>query len=93
MSILEIPKVTINKVYEDGQIQLTRYTSLQRDGVEISRVDESDGVIAPCVKINNVWNDYDYSLEPQLLQNLCAGIWTDELKTQYKADQDAGSLV
>lgn len=63
------------------------------DGETITARSNHNRTIQPCVKTNGVWADYDFSAEEQDIQNVCSSLWTEELKTQFKSDQDAGSLV
>ena len=76
-------------------IQIRTATIIKDDGTEISR-NFSRKVIHPCVKSGNetdgyTWSDYDTSSESTEVQGIATAVWTDAVKTAYKAHIDAQS--
>ena len=72
-------------------IQIRTATVIKDDGTEISRSFHRK-VIYPCVKSGNTWSDYDTSSESTEVQGIASAVWTDAVKTAYKAMVDAQSI-
>ena len=72
-------------------IQIRTATVIKDDGTEISRSFHRK-VIHPCVKSDNTWSDYDTSSESTEVQAIASAVWTDAVKTAYKAMVDAQSI-
>ena len=72
-------------------IQIRTATVIKDDGTEISR-SFSRKVIHPCVKSGDTWSDYDTSSESTEVQGIASAVWTDAVKTAYKAMVDAQSI-
>jgi len=72
-------------------IQIRTATVIKDDGTEISRSFHRK-VIHPCVKSGNTWSDYDTSSESTEVQGIASAVWTDAVKTAYKAMVDAQSI-
>jgi len=72
-------------------IQIRTATVIKDDGTEISRSFYRK-VIHPCVKSGNTWSDYDTSSESTEVQGIASAVWTDAVKTAYKAMVDAQSI-
>jgi len=72
-------------------IQIRTATIIKDDGTEISR-SFSRKVIHPCVKSGDTWSDYDTSSESTEVQGIASAVWTDAVKTAYKAMVDAQSI-
>ena len=66
-------------VGEYKHVQCREATIIKENGVEISRSFKRH-VLAP---------DADISGEPQETQDICAAVWTDEVKAAYNAYQDS----
>jgi len=71
-------------------IQIRTATVISEDGEEISR-NFSRRVIHPCVKSGDpaTWSDYNTSSESTEVQGIATAVWTDAVKTAYKAMVDA----
>ena len=69
-------------------IQIRTATIIKDNGVEISR-NFSRRVIHPCVKTNDTWSDYDLSSESAEVSGIANVVWTDGVKTAWKAHMDA----
>ena len=72
-------------------IQIRTATVIKDSGTEISR-SFSRKVIHPCVKSGDTWSDYDTSSESTEVQAIASAVWTDAVKTAYKAMVDAQSI-
>lgn len=74
-------------------IQIRTATVIKDDGTEISR-SFSRKVIHPCVKSGDpaTWSDYDTSSESTEVQGIASAVWTDAVKTAYKAMVDAQAI-
>jgi hypothetical protein len=72
-------------------IQIRTATVIKDDGTEISR-NFSRKVIHPCVKSGDTWSDYDTSSESTEVQGIATAVWTDAVKTAYKAHVDAQDI-
>ena len=72
-------------------IQIRTATVITEDGTEISR-SFSRKVIHPCVKSGDTWSDYDTSSESTEVQGIATAVWTDAVKTAYKAMVDAQAV-
>ena len=69
-------------------IQIRTATVITEDGTEISR-NFHRRVIYPCVKSGDTWSDYDTSSESAEVQGIATAVWTDAVKSAYKAMVDA----
>lgn len=72
-------------------IQIRTATIVKEDGTEISR-SFSRKVIHPCTKSSDEWSDTDISSESAQVQRIANAVWTDAVKTAYKAHVDAQSI-
>ena len=72
-------------------IQIRTAVVIKDDGTEISRSFHRK-VIHPCVKSGDTWSDYDTSSESTEVQGIASAVWTDAVKTAYKAMVDAQSI-
>jgi hypothetical protein len=59
-------------------------------GTEISR-SYSRNMLAPCVKTDDTWSNTDITGESTEVQAICNAVWTDAVRTAYKAHVDAQS--
>jgi len=77
-------------------IQIRTATIISEDGAEISRTFHRK-VIHPCVKTGEgedaTWADYDTSSESTEVQGIASAVWTDAVKTAYKAQVDASENI
>ena len=80
--------ITKEVVYDDisvrgefKEINCREATIIKEDGVELSRSYDRH-VLYP---------DADISGEPQETQDICAVVWTDEVKAAYAASKNDGS--
>ena len=72
-------------------IQIREATIIKDDGTEISR-SFSRKVIHPCTKSGDTWSDTDTSSESTEVQGIATAVWTDAVKTAYKAHVDAQAI-
>ena len=82
----EDDKIEIVGKYKTVQIRTA--TVVSEDGVEISRTFKRR-LINCCTKANGVWSNTDISGESSEIQAVCNGVWTDAIRTAYKARFDA----
>ena len=71
-------------------VQVRTATVIKRDGVEISR-SFSRHVLEPCTKSGDTWSNTDITGESTEVQGICNAVWTDAVRTAYKAHVDAQS--
>jgi hypothetical protein len=76
------------EVREDGQVQVRTATVIKEDGPELTRSFHRH-VLAPSIKIDDVWEDADISGEMATVQAICNAVWTSAVKTAYQEAQDA----
>ena len=69
-------------------IQIRTATVIKDDGTEISR-SFSRKVIHPCVKSGDTWSDTDISGESAEVRGIAGAVWSDAVKTAYKAAVDS----
>ena len=72
-------------------IQIREATIIKDDGTEISRSFHRK-VIHPCTKSGDTWSDTDTSSESTEVQAIASAVWTDAVKTAYKAMVDTQSI-
>jgi len=72
-------------------IQIRTATVIKDDGIEISR-SFSRKVIHPCTKSGDTWADTDTSSESTEVQGIASAVWTDAVKTAYKAMVDSQAI-
>ena len=89
--------MALNKSTEEDKIEIVgnhkfvvirTATVITEDGNELSRSFERR-TLAPCVKSDGAWSDTDISSESTAVQGICNAVWSDEIKTAYKAFWDA----
>ena len=78
----------IEVVGDFKHVQVRTATVIKRDGVEISR-SFSRHVLAPCTKSGDTWSNTDITGESTEVQAICNAVWTDAIRTAYKAHVDA----
>ena len=69
-------------------VQVRTATVVSEDGVELSR-SFSRHVLAPCTKSGDTWSNTDITGESTEVQAICNAVWTDAIRTAYKAHVDA----
>jgi len=81
-------KIQVVGEYKFVQVRTARV--IYDDGVEISR-SYSRKVLAPCEKTGDplAWSNTDVTGESTEVQAICNGVWTDAVRTAYKAHIDA----
>ena len=72
--------VTANKI-----VQVREVTVIKKDGVEISRSFHRYSLPPGSVNTDKVWTDTDISAETDEIKAICTTVWTDAVKTAYKA--------
>lgn len=76
------------EITADKSVQVRTATVIKRDGVEISR-NFHRHVVTPSTKSGDTWADTDISGESTEVQAICNAVWTDAVKTAYKAAVDS----
>jgi hypothetical protein len=74
----EVVYDNVSVIGEFKEVNCREATIIKEDGVEISR-SFTRHVLFP---------DADISGEPQETQDICAAVWTDEVKAAYIANRD-----
>ena len=69
-------------------VQVRKATVVKDDGVEISR-NFHRHVLQCSTKTGDSWGDTDISGESAEVQAICNAVWSDGVKTAYKAAMDA----
>ena len=68
-------------------VQVRTATVIKEDGVELNRSFHRHALVC-CTKDGDTWSDTDISNESAEVQAICNAVWTDEIKTAYKAYHD-----
>ena len=84
----EIVEDKIEVVGEYKRIQIRTATVIKEDDVELSRSFHRH-MLNCCTKDGDTWADTDISGESSEVQGICNAVWTDEVKTAYKAWYDS----
>ena len=79
-------KIEVVGDYKHVQVRTARV--IYDDGTEISR-SFSRHVLAPCIKSGDTWSNTDITGESTEVQAICNAVWTDAVRTAYKAHVDA----
>ena len=93
MAITKTEEIAQIEIVQTCIIQVLLKVIITEDGQEISRSNKRYSLI-PCGHTgdgvsNWVWNDTDISDQPQKVQDICNTVWTDAVKTAYKAKIEA----
>lgn len=93
MAITKTEEIAQIEIVQNCIIQVLLKVIITEDGQEISRSNKRYSLI-PCGHTgdgvsNWVWNDTDISDQPQQVQDICNTVWTDAVKTAYKAKIEA----
>lgn len=85
----EIIEDRIEVVTDYKAVQVRTATIIKEDGVELNRSFHRHK-LNPCIRNSEtgVWSDTDISNESAEVQAICNAVWTDEIKTAYKAYND-----
>ena len=84
----EIIEDKIEVVGEYKRIQVRTATVIKEDDVELNRSFHRN-TLHCCIKSGDTWADTDISGESSEVQGICNAVWTDEVKTAYKAWYDS----
>ena len=84
----EIIEDKIEVVGNYKSVQVRTATVIKENDVELNR-SFSRKVLAPCIKTGDTWADTDISGESSEVQGICNAVWTDDIKTAYKAFIDS----
>ncbi len=85
----EIIEDKIEVVGNYKSVQVRTATVIKEDGVELNR-SFNRKVLVPCIKTSeDTWSDTDISGESSEVQGICNAVWTDDIKTAYKAFIDS----
>jgi len=82
-------KIEVVGDYKAIQIKTARI--IYDDGVEISRT-FSRYVLQCCEKSGGTWSNTDITGESAEVQAICNAVWTDSIRTAYKAHVDTQSV-
>ena len=89
MALSKVEKVDkIESLGDIGLIQIREATIIMDGETEVGRSSHRR-VLEPCSKQSGSWEDTDISGEAANVQAVCNAIWTDEIKTAYKAEMDS----
>ena len=96
MAITKTEEIAQIEVVQTCIIQVALNVIITEDGQEISKTRKRYSLI-PCGYSRQsdstpddwVWNDTDISDQPQQVQDICNTVWTDAVKTAYKAKIEA----
>lgn len=94
MAITKETEVVKIEIVNQWDIQVKTDTVIKEDGVEISRTAHRH-FIQPCKSVkdysNNTWThtDTDISGEDAKVQAIAKSVWTDSIKTAFKAYREA----
>ena len=83
---IEVDKIEV--VGEYNHVQVRTATVVKEDGTELSR-SFSRHVLQPAVWTDEAWADTDISGETAEVQGVCNAVWTDAIKTAWKAKIEA----
>tara|TARA_A100001515_G_scaffold121403_1_gene104618 strand:+ start:689 stop:970 length:282 start_codon:yes stop_codon:yes gene_type:complete len=85
----EVIEDKIEVVSKYKAVQVRTATVVKEDGVELTRSFHRK-VLHPCTKTGeDTWADTDISGESSEVQGICNAVWTDDVKTAYKAFVDS----
>ena len=84
MAITKETVVDKIEVLEMGQVQVRTATKIMEDGNELNR-NFHRHVVQPSVKNSDTWEDTDISGEDAKVQAICNAVWTDDIKSAWKA--------
>ena len=84
----EIIEDKIEIIGEHKNVQVRTATVIKEDDVELNR-SFSRKVLHCCTKSDDTWADTDISGESSEVQGVCNAVWTDAVKTAYKAWYDS----
>ena len=87
----ELIEDKIEVVGEHKNVQVRTATVIKEDDIEINR-SFSRRIINCCTKTDGTWTDTDISGESSEVQGVCNAVWTDAVKTAYKAWYDSQTL-
>ena len=87
----EIIEDKIEVVGEYKRIQVRTATVIKEDDVELNRSFHRN-TLHCCIKSGDTWADTDISGESSEVQGICNAVWTDEVKTAYKAWFDSQNI-
>jgi hypothetical protein len=87
----EIVEDKIEIVGEYKCVQVRTATVIKEDDVELNR-SFSRKAINCCTKSGSTWADTDISGESSEVQGVCNAVWTDAVKTAYKAWYDSQNI-
>ena len=89
MAITKEKEISKIEVVGKWNVQVATDTIIKEDGVEISRTKHRH-VLQPCTyNSNQEWIDTDISAEASEVQAIANAVWTDTIKTNYKAFVEA----
>ena len=93
MAIIKETVIDKIEVLELGQVQV-RTATLIKEGTDAKGYTELSRsyhrhVVEPCLNASGSWVDTDISSQDAKVQAICNAVWTDQVKTDYKAMIDS----
>tara|TARA_Y100001973_G_C5191198_1_gene331131 strand:+ start:1168 stop:1449 length:282 start_codon:yes stop_codon:yes gene_type:complete len=83
---IEVDKIEV--IGEYSHVQVRTATVIKEGGKELSR-SFNRHVLPPAVWTSEAWADTDISGETAEVQGVCNAVWTDAIKTAWKAKIEA----
>ena len=87
---IEYDKIEIVGLYK--AVQVRKATVIKKDGVELTRSFERYVLHAGQLDASDNLVDTDLSAEPTEVSAICNAVWTDDVKTAWKANLIASKL-
>ena len=79
----------IEVVGDFKDVQVRKADIIKKDGKELARSFERYVLQSGNYNMEGAWEWTDISSEPTEVQAICNAVWTDSVKTAWKADVDA----
>tara|TARA_A200000159_G_scaffold124142_1_gene119006 strand:+ start:234 stop:509 length:276 start_codon:yes stop_codon:yes gene_type:complete len=80
---IEYDKITVSQPY--AAVNVRKATVVKKDDVEIARSFERYSLAPGYYNESDVFVETDLSGEPTQVSSICNAVWTDDVKTQWKA--------
>ena len=83
MSLEKTVEIGVIEITNGVMLRIREDTIVTEDDVEISR-NYHRRLISPGRMADDEWQPTDIADEPEIIQSICAAIWTDESLSKYK---------
>jgi len=80
---IEYDKITVSQPY--AAVNVRKATVVKKDNTEIARSFERYSLTPGYYNESDVFVETDLSGEPTQVSSICNAVWTDDVKTQWKA--------